>query len=81
MTNEERDLFVKARDLLTKSKFHYNKDKEQRDIVVEKIQDALIIHASNILANLNEKTNQAQNVGIDRPDSPCCGWCFNYPQG
>ncbi len=57
MTNEERDLFVKARDLLTKSKFHYNKDKEQRDIVVEKIQDALIIHASNLLANLNEKKN------------------------
>lgn len=57
MTNEERDLFVKARDLLTKSKFHYNKDKEQRDIVVEKIQDALIVHASNLLANLNEKKN------------------------
>ena len=55
MTNNERDLFVKARDLLTKSKFHYNKDKEQRDIVVEKIQELLCIYGLNILAETYKK--------------------------
>lgn len=55
MTNEERDLFVKARELLTKSKFHYNKDKKQRDIVVEKIQELLCIYGLNILAEKYKK--------------------------
>lgn len=60
MTNQERDLFVKARDLLSKSKFHYNKHKEERDIVVEKIQELLCTHGLDMLAEMyknNEKTN------------------------
>ena len=51
MTKQEMILFGEAITLLRKAKFHYNKHKEERDIVVEKIQNELIVYASNLLAN------------------------------
>ena len=57
MTNDERDLFVKANTLLTVATFFSEKNKKEAQLVAEQIQDALIIHASNLLANLNEKKN------------------------
>ena len=54
MTNEERDLFVKARDLLSKSKFHYNAQKAERDVVVEEIQELLCRYGLDLLAKQYE---------------------------
>ena len=54
MTNQERDLFVKACTLLTVASFYSDKNRQESKIVAEQIQDALIIHASNILAKQTE---------------------------
>ena len=60
MTKQEMILFGEAITLLRKAKFHYNKHKEERDIVVEKIQELLCTHGLDMLAEMyknNEKTN------------------------
>jgi hypothetical protein len=54
MTNQERDLFVKACKLLTVANFYSDKNTQESKVVAEQIQDALIIHASNLLAKHNE---------------------------
>ena len=54
MTNEEKDLFVKACVLLTTATFFSDKNRKESKVVAEQIQDALIIHASNLLAKHNE---------------------------
>jgi cytochrome c-type biogenesis protein CcmE len=54
MTNQERDLFVKACKLLTVASFYSDKNRQESKVVAEQIQDALIIHASNLLAKHNE---------------------------
>ena len=41
MTKDEMILFGKAVGLLRKAKFHYNAQKAERDVVVEKIQELL----------------------------------------
>jgi hypothetical protein len=60
MTKQEMILFGEAITLLRKSKFHFNKDKDKRDVVVEKIQELLCIHGLDMLAEMyknDEKTN------------------------
>ena len=54
MTNQERDLFIKACTLLTVASFYSDKNRQESKVVAEQIQDALIIHASNILAKQTE---------------------------
>ena len=49
MTNQERDLFVKACTLLTVASFYSDKNRQESKVVAEQIQDALIIHASHKL--------------------------------
>jgi hypothetical protein len=53
MTNQERDLFVKACKLLSVASFYSDKNRQESKVVAEQIQNALIIHASNILAEHN----------------------------
>jgi hypothetical protein len=53
MTNKEKELFIKACKLLTVASFHSKKNEEESKVVAEQIQDVLIIHASNILAEFN----------------------------
>jgi hypothetical protein len=53
MTNEERDLLVKACKLLTVASFYSDKNRQESKVVAEQIQNALIVHASNILAEHN----------------------------
>jgi hypothetical protein len=60
MTKEEMILFGKAVHLLRKAKFHYNAQKDERDIVVEKIQELLCAYGLDMLAEMyksNEKAN------------------------
>jgi hypothetical protein len=54
MTNQERDLFVKACTLLTVASFYSDKNRQESKVVAEQIQDVLIIHASNLLAKQTE---------------------------
>ena len=49
MTNQERDLFIKACKLLTVASFYSDKNRQESKVVAEQIQEALIIHASNLL--------------------------------
>jgi hypothetical protein len=53
MTNQEKHLFVKAYTLLSVASFYSNKNQEESKIVAEKIQEALLIQASNILVEHN----------------------------
>jgi hypothetical protein len=53
MTNKEKELFVKACKLLTVASFYSKKNEAESKVVAEQIQDVLIIHASNILAEYN----------------------------
>jgi hypothetical protein len=60
MTKEEMILFGKAISLLRKAKFHYHAQNDERDIVVENIQQLLCIHGLDILADMHksdEKTS------------------------
>ncbi len=53
-------LFGKAISLLRKAKFHYHAQNDERDIVVENIQQLLCTHGLDILADMHksdEKTS------------------------
>ena len=54
MTKDEMILFGKAVGLLRKAKFHYNAQKAERDVVVEKIQELLCRHGLDLLAKQTE---------------------------
>jgi hypothetical protein len=58
MTKEEMILFGKANGLLRKAKFHYNAQKDERDLVVEKIQELLCTYGLNMLANMQENNEK-----------------------
>ena len=51
-------LFGKANGLLRKAKFHYNAQKDERDLVVEKIQELLCTYGLNMLANMQENNEK-----------------------
>lgn len=50
MTKQEMILFGEASTLLRKAKFHFHKDRDKRDVVVEKIQELLCTYGLEILA-------------------------------
>lgn len=58
MTNQEKDLFVKALTLLTVATFFSDKNKEESRVVAQEIQQALMSHASNLsVSQSNAETN------------------------
>ena len=54
MTKDEMILYGRAVSLLRKAKFHYNAQKDERDIVVEKMQELLCRYGLDLLAKQYE---------------------------
>jgi len=59
VSKEEMILFGKAIGLLRKAKFHYYEQRDERDILVEKIQELLSAYALDLLANMQENNEKA----------------------